>query len=703
MADEKPITADLDDWLDDLDDSAELSGELDQENIDALLGGGPGFGEAATIPAPAAAEENAAAELDQANIDALLNGGLDLDNAAPATGEKAGESAAAADDPLDQDNIDALLRGSLDLDDAAPATGEKAGESAAPDDLLDQDNIDALLGAGTADTDQAPAEPPENSAGAADGVDLVLGGANEQAASPDAEDVELDQDNIDALLRGAGSNDAPPAAPDALPGTGGTAGAGEELDVDQDEIDQLFSGLDDEIDEPFPAETMEPAAPSATKNDFLKVKDMPPPAEDTLSADDATITAAAAVAAAAAGQGQEPGKRFPSFLSGAFMKISAAVLVVCLVLFAGAAFFFFRGEENQEPAIPVPVAVEEPVAQVAEPPPPPPAPANTLPVASDAVYRMAEGGGEVKVALTARDEENDPLTFELTGQPLHGRLSGEAPALVYLPNQDFPGEDRFEYKVGDGKGSSCPASVFIIGPNLAQLAADKEKAAAEKKAARPAPALLARNITYDTTNTAEVTIEWGRVWREANRTPYAAGIAVEIDTAGLRGTLVKVNADRYRYRPDPDFVGKDVISYRFRRDGSRSGPGKLTMRVRDGNLAPEIHMAEMAATYSVGETVRVDASATRDEARTSLTFDWEQVAGVPVQMKRNNAEGSVISFTMPSFFYTEEDPGPVLRVTVTDAAGKSSAREVRVRPVSRRTSPLWGGAAERIPRGGRLL
>ena len=736
MADEKQIASDLDDWLDDLNDSDELSGELDQENIDALLGGGPGFGDAAATPDEAGQDDNGPAELDQDNIDALLGGSLDLDDAEPdqamaadnddAAGDldqdnidallrgsldldddAAPDPAKAADDDdaageLEQDNIDALLRGSLDLDDAGSAAEEKsAGNDEEPGEL-EQDNIDALLGGIGAAAAETPEETKGNEIIDQDNIDLLLGGENEEAAlqMPAAEeDADLDQDNIDALLRGADRNDDA-APPDVFPGTnaGNQAAPGEELDVDQDEIDQLFSGLDDEIDEPFPSEAMEPDDLPASKDDFLKVDDMAPTA-NRISAGDATVAAAAAAISESEAAGQEPGKKFLPFASGAFMKISAAVIVGCLLLVGGVTLYYFR-PEKKAPAIPPPV--EEQVAQVAEPLPPAPT-ANALPVAGDTVYRMAEGGGEVAVALNARDDDNDPVTFELISQPLHGRLSGEAPSLIYLPNNDFPGEDRFEYKAGDGKGSSCPATIFIIGPNLAQLAADKEKAEAEKAAKPAPPAVLAKNITYDTTNTAEVTIEWGRVWREANRAPYGTGISIDIDTSRLHGTLMKVNDDRYRYRPDPSFVGKDVISYRFKRDGLRSGPGKLTMRVREGNMAPEIRMGEMAEVYSVGETVLVDASATRDEARTSLTFTWEQLAGVPVQMKKNNAEGSVITFAMPSYFYTGEDPGPVLRVTAIDATGKRSSREIRVRPISRRNSPLWGGAGDRVPRSGRLL
>jgi hypothetical protein len=668
MADEKQTTSDLDNWLEDLDDSDEFPGELDQENIDAMLSGGLKSGGSEPEPAEEAPADNASGELEQDNIDALLGASLDDEENEPAPAEAPAADNAAVE--MDQAKIDALLGGleeSPGQQAAPPAEQEEAGSVE-----LDQANIDLLLGT---DDDEFP---------------------------QDGDSGELDQDNIDALLRGSGKQGNEPAA-DAFLAAGNPAregGLGEGLDVDQDEIDQLFSGLDDdEIEEPFPSEEMDLADAMAGDDDFLEVGDA--------SQANKTSSGEATVAGEIDNMNHEisdhdQGKGgFLPFLPEAINKTVASVIAVCLVILVASGIYFFRPGPKNEPAIPMQGG--EPVVQVEEPQPQ--EGVNNIPVASDSLYTMPETGGEVPVTLTAKDDDGDTITYEVTTPPQHGRLSGDVPSLVYLPNNDFPGEDRFEYKASDGKDSSGLAKVIITGPNLAQLAEEKEKERAEaaKIPLQPSrPGVFAKNMTYDTISTDKVIIDWGRLWREANRSPFSSKVFLDVDDSHLKGSLSKVDDGKYVYRPDPSFTGKDVLHYRFKQGGLSSGLGKVTIRVRRGDLPPEIRIGEMARAHMVGETVCIDASPTRDEARSELSFRWEQISGVPVQIKINNEEGSIISFAMPSSFYTSTEPGPVLRVTAVDASGQSASREIKVRSISRRKSALWGMADNDMSQSGRV-
>ncbi|MBU0910274.1 MAG: hypothetical protein KKA54_12475 [Proteobacteria bacterium] len=697
MADEKQTTSDLDDWLEDLDDSEEFSGELDQENIDALLSGGLESGDVEP-DAQEASADNASVELDQANIDALLGGDQDIEKKEPAPVEAAAQDDALVE--LDQANIDALLGGSGD-DEPAEAPDDNVSLE------LDQANIDALLGGLEESPGQQAAAPAEQEEDVSDeldqaNIDLLLGADDDD--SPQSGDLgELDQDNIDALLRGADKQEKEPVAGDFLAASpAGEVGLGEGLDVDQDEIDQLFSGLDDdEAEEPFPSEEMDLADVLEGDDDFLEVG----------NAEQANNTASGETTVAGDiiddmnheihAHDQGTGGFLP-FLPESINRTVVGAVAVCLVLVIVSGLFFFRSGSKKEPAIPIQNG--EPVAQVEEPAPPPEG-VNNVPVVGDSLYAMPETGGEVPVTLVAKDDDGDTITYEVTTPPLYGRLSGDAPSLVYLPNNDFPGEDRFEYKATDGKESSALAKVIITGPNLAKLAEEKEKQRAEaaKIPLQPSrPKVHVKNKTFDTASTDKVTIDMARIWREANHSPFTAKIYVEIDDSHLKGSLSKVDNGRYVYRPDPDYSGKDVLQYRFKQGGLSSDPGKVTMLVSRGDLPPDIRLGEMAGGYMVGETVRIDASPTRDEARGKLSFRWEQISGVPVQIKKNNEEGSVITFAVPSSFYTSAEPGPVLRVTAVDAAGQSDSRDIKVRTISRRNSALWGMADNEASQGNRV-
>ncbi|MCB2182548.1 MAG: hypothetical protein KQH63_11010 [Desulfobulbaceae bacterium] len=698
MADEQNTTSDIDDWLDDLDDSDEFSGELDQDNIDALLGGGLDKEEQQEAKS-AEEEEEASEELDQSNIDALLG---DMNTGA--------EEAADVDDPeLDQANIDALLSG-------ADEKEEESDEAAAE---LDQANIDALLG-GTdekeEESDEAAAELDQAN------IDALLSGTDEEEESAEAGD-ELDQANIDALLGGGDEQDAKEDID--LSDSGdveelGTqsvndflAGADAEddgLDVDQDEIDQLFSGLDDEddeVDDPFESEDMDLAdVLGSDDEEFLELGGVADDEDITVGSGEGSGDETVATALQSSEEGEGDGKGFTvpaflSFLPASIDRTVASIIVGCLVLLIGVGFYFLGSGDDDEQAIP---GAGEEIAEMSESQVAP----NFIPSVNDSSYQMPEGGGEVAILLKGLDEDGDELTYSVTSQPMHGRLSGEAPALVYLPNRDFPGEDHFEFTASDGKDTSSLASVVISGPNLVELAArEKEEKEKEKKSLRPRNTVLAKSLSYKTKSTEKVEIDWARIWRQANYSAYNPKVHVEIESSGLSGRLTEMKNGVSYYKPDPFFEGKEVIRYRFKRGGLSSRTARLTMQVTMGSPAPEIRIQKMAQAYQVGQTVFVDARLSRDEAREKLRFGWEQIAGVPVPVEILNEEASFISFTMPSTFYTGDDFGPILRLTVVDETGKSDVQEVKIRTVSRRQAALWrgvrGGVADDPPLDGRLM
>ncbi len=112
MADEAKSSGDIDDWLADLDeesgeaDAAAPAGELDQSDIDALLGN--------TVPVAAGeasapvATGDGALELDQSDIDSLFG---EAGQAAAAAATPAATAPVEAMEDLSQAGIDELLGG----------------------------------------------------------------------------------------------------------------------------------------------------------------------------------------------------------------------------------------------------------------------------------------------------------------------------------------------------------------------------------------------------------------------------------------------------------------------------------------------------------------------------------------------------------------------------------------------------------------
>jgi N-acetylneuraminic acid mutarotase len=65
------------------------------------------------------------------------------------------------------------------------------------------------------------------------------------------------------------------------------------------------------------------------------------------------------------------------------------------------------------------------------------------------------------IALQASDIDSSNLIYTVLSLPAQGTLSGNPPALTYLPNAGFFGTDSFTYKANDGQANSTVATITI--------------------------------------------------------------------------------------------------------------------------------------------------------------------------------------------------------------------------------------------------
>lgn len=89
-------------------------------------------------------------------------------------------------------------------------------------------------------------------------------------------------------------------------------------------------------------------------------------------------------------------------------------------------------------------------------------------------------GTSVAFSLPATDPNGDLLGFELTGLPEHGELSGTAPDLTFLADEDYEGPDSLAFEVSDGVTGSTEGEVTfeVVGP-------ERDGAAVELGGAQP--------------------------------------------------------------------------------------------------------------------------------------------------------------------------------------------------------------------------
>ncbi|MFA6498291.1 MAG: Ig-like domain-containing protein [Desulfurivibrionaceae bacterium] len=653
MAEEKS-GLEIDDWLDDLDDdksapAEEAPGELDQSDIDALLGGGA----TASGPPPPPNDDG---ELDQSDIDALLGGG----GAATPVSATGGGGEGFAE--LDQSDIDSLLGGGEE-----PAVTAASGD----DFELDQSDIDGLFASvGEENRPSEPAMAEALDAPSKDDLDHLFSeiGGEESDRPKTVGFAEVAQD---------GGGKAGAAAPGedsfGLPDDGG---------FDDDEFD--FGDLPDIPDETntvgtmpqggMGAEDIFATASSAAVPDFL--------AEATM--DNSRDRPSAS------------GTDDPPFVppSKAGKKKSMAIVALCLVvLMGGGGYWYMLKNKKGEMPVPVPPpAQEKPVVSAAVPPPVvvggPVVPPNVAPVANESRWRMTKPNESLPIELSGTDENNDPLKFEIATPPKFGRLSGEPPKITYLPNKDFPGEDSFEFRVSDGQLASAPAKVGVMGPEEVKPAVAE---AAKECPPEERPVVTAKNMHLKTLSTAPLNLNWKKIWAAANTEPFDAKVSVEIlGGPPLRGALHRLDRSRHLYEPDRYFGGKEEVRYRFKAAGVYSKAAKLIITVKPNDKPPVVVLRPVADSYKVGENVVIDAGLTRDDSPGGVTYTWEQLAGTPVYMEKSHGQASVVSFVVPSSFQKENKPRIVIRVTATDPGGQRASKEIAITPVSKRQTALWG-------------
>jgi len=588
MADEQ-INTDIDDWLSDLDEEA-TEGELNQDDIDNLLG---------------------------------------------------------PDEALDTaDNDGAIAAAGEETADVAPDTAQEESPSETTDEgpeELDQSEIDNLFGDGTLDEEIA------------DG-----GSAVEEETSSETLASDLDQSEIDDLF--SSSDDG---------------AAHDDMDISSllgDESPDL-----PDLGEDFDADsfTLEPTIAEATAQQQAAA---PPPSD--MGEELKTVRQ---------DKEQQPFYRKPLFMA-------AAGFLLIILLGGGSYLFLFSGKE-EPPAITEteqPATTETKTGTVLETSQGQESTViaqkkvNTVPIAISNAYTMDKAGGAIKIILEGRDAEEDTLSFDLVSLPGHGRLSGKPPALTYLADKTFPGEDHFSFRSNDGEMFSEPTTIFIHGPNIAE----EQKKVSEKKIAKKKPVIpptRAKDIYLTTTSTTPLTIDWRTFWAMANKRPFDDTVTVDIASSSLKGQLHAVNNHSHRYTPPKFFAGDDQLSYRFKKAGKISSQRLIHITVAMGDHTPEIHFATPQTHYEAGQTVTLDARRTMDDHRQSLQFSWQQLTGVPVQLEARNSEGSMVAFVMPSAFSADELTGITMQLTATDPGGHQSSKDITIQGVSRRQTALWRG------------
>ena len=204
------------------------------------------------------------------------------------------------------------------------------------------------------------------------------------------------------------------------------------------------------------------------------------------------------------------------------------------------------------------------------------------------------------ITLTAGDENDDPLTFEVVTQPLNGTLTGEAPNLVYIPDPGFQGADDLAFVARD-PSSECAATVVDI--TVGAPTSNNPPVAADDGA----------NVAEDGAVTIAVL--------DNDSDADGDSLAVTVVTQGANGA-VAINADdTVTYTPNADFNGVDSFDY----------------TVSDGNGGSDFAGVSITVT-AVNDPPVADAQSVNTKKNTS----------VGVTLTASDVDGDALVFTIVS-------------------------------------------------------
>jgi len=212
---------------------------------------------------------------------------------------------------------------------------------------------------------------------------------------------------------------------------------------------------------------------------------------------------------------------------------------------------------------------------------------NTPPVAMPQILAMDEDTS-LSVTLGGSDAEGDSLTFSVTQGPVHGTLSGTAPALIYTPASDFNSTDSFLFVANDGKVNSNPAAISLtINP------------------VNDTPLAIPQTLTLEEDIATTITLTGSDIDGET--------LTFSVVTQPAHGILTGT-APELTYTPELDFSGEDNFTFLVNDGTTDSLPALVNLTINEVNDAPLADEQQIITTEDMAVGVILTGSDPEEDA-----------------------------------------------------------------------------------------
>ncbi|HEV7374688.1 MAG TPA: Ig-like domain-containing protein [Pyrinomonadaceae bacterium] len=179
---------------------------------------------------------------------------------------------------------------------------------------------------------------------------------------------------------------------------------------------------------------------------------------------------------------------------------------------------------------------------------------NTRPVANSKSVTTQEDTS-LGITLTATDAESNPLTYNVTGGPSHGTVSGAGNSVTYTPASNYYGPDSFTFTASDKYLNSEAATVTInvTAVNDAPVVVNDDKSTPED--------------TVLSFPASDLTINDNAGANEGDQTLAVTGVVLTPDTHGA----VTLDSGQVTYTPDHNYNGPASFDYQVCDNGTTNG------------------------------------------------------------------------------------------------------------------------------------
>jgi len=182
---------------------------------------------------------------------------------------------------------------------------------------------------------------------------------------------------------------------------------------------------------------------------------------------------------------------------------------------------------------------------------------NIPPVARNDFFTTAHGNF-VALSATVLENDNDvdsgTLTItEISSQPENGTAQIVDDVIVYIPNDDFVGEDSFQYLIEDEEGNQATATVFVTVEEGIVANLD--------------------NVVTDINTPIEINVTGNDIGSNLD--------VSNIEVSAQNGQVIILTNGNIRYIPNVDFDGTDVFTYTVTDGTANEADGVVEILVVD--------------------------------------------------------------------------------------------------------------------------